>query len=526
MMNLGELAIKTAIRDPGAPALIEPHLGIRRTFGELSERVELLAHLLQDHLGAGHGARIAAFTKNSLECMELYLACALTGTLLFPMNWRQSTSQNSLALQDADPSVVFYDAEFAAEAGALRSAVEQAIWIEWKPGADSEFEDLLRRMAATRGAFAPLPPPSSLLYDPYLAVSTGGTTGIPKCAVHSQFSYGATMINYMAAQRIDENDVFMMLGQFFHVTGYMPIAHLGMGRPVVITNFDADVTVDVIRQENVTGFFCIATMLPRLVASLMSSGLRTPSVRLAGYGGAPMGETVIRNAAELLKTDLMQIWGMSEFGTGTVLGPAAHNRAIRNEHVELLGSCGRAAVLSTIIVRDERGRPVPQDGRTIGELCHYGPNTMLGYWHKEQETSDLVRDGWVHSGDGATWDAEGNVYIVDRLKNMIISGGENIFPAEIEKLLANMPGVAEAAVVGAPDPEWGEIVRAIVVCSPGASIKRDAVISAVESELGSYRKPRIVDFVDALPMTPTGKVDLKELRALPVTDDVVRMPQA
>jgi fatty-acyl-CoA synthase len=132
----------------------------------------------------------------------------------------------------------------------------------------------------------------------------------------------------------------------------------------------------------------------------------------------------------------------------------------------------------------------------------------------------------VYSGDGATWDAEGNVYIVDRLKNMIISGGENIFPAEIEKVLANMPGVAEAAVVGAPDPEWGEVVRAIVVCSPGASIERDAVIAAVESELGSYRKPRIVDFVDALPMTPTGKVDLKELRSLPVTDDFVRLPRA
>jgi long-chain acyl-CoA synthetase len=517
-MNLGELATKTALRDPSAPALIEPHLGITRTFGQLAHRVELLAHLLQDHLRAGRGSRVVVYSRNSVECMELYLACALTGTLLFPTNWRLSTTQAGLALRDADPAVVFYDTEFKAEADVLRPEAPQARWIEWKPGDDSEFEELLRQMDRQRNSFAALPPPDSLLRDPYLAVSTGGTTGIPKSAVHSQFTYGATLINYLAAQRIDENDVFMMLGQFFHVTGYMPIAHLGMGRPVVITNFDADVTIDVIRQENVTGFFCIATMLPRLVGSLMSSGLETPSVRQVGYGGAPMGDTVIRNAATLMSTDLMQIWGMSEFGTGTVLGPEAHRRAFSGENAGLLGSCGRAAILSTIAVRDESGKPVPQDGKTIGELCHRGPNTMLGYWHKDQETADLIRDGWIHSGDGATWDAEGNVYIVDRIKNMIISGGENIFPAEIEKVLANMPGVAEVAVIGAPNADWGEVVRAIVVRSPGAEVGRDAVIEWVVSELGSYRKPRIVDFVDALPMTPTGKVDLKVLRSLPVTD--------
>ena len=518
MTNLGELSVKAARYAPSAPALIEPHLGIARTFGELRDRVELLAHVLQDYLGAGRGERVAVYSRNSLEFIELYLACARTGSVLFPLNWRQSAAQSRLALREAAPTVVFYDTEFKNQIDELRDEAQQASWLGWTPGFDSEFEESLRRADAEHSRFSGLPEPGSLLNDPYLAVSTGGTTGTQKSAVHSQATYLGSLVNYLAAQRINERDVFMMLGPLFHVTGYMVLAHLAMSRPVVITNFDADVTVDVIRQESVSGFFCIATMLPRIVASLSSSGLDTPSVRLVGYGGATMGDSVIRAAATLMSTDLVQIWGMSELGTGTILGPEAHRRAFSGERPELLGSCGRAAFLSSVSVRDEADRPVPQDGRTIGELCHAGPNNMLRYWNREKETSDLIRNGWIYSGDGATWDAEGNVFIVDRIKNMIISGGENIFPAEIEKTLANVDGVSEVAVVGAPHADWGEVVRAVVVRRPGADVTRAALVSAVESAHGSYRKPRIVDFVESLPMTPTGKVDLRVLKAMPVSD--------
>lgn len=518
MINLAEISTKVACREPSAVAVIEPHLGISRTFGQLARRTELMAHLLQDRLAAGNGCRVVVYSRNSVECMELYLACAAVGAILFPLNWRQSSALNLLAIQDAEAAVVFYDSEFASEVAQIKSSLPAMVWIEWTPGGDSEFEELLRREEAEQSSWRPLPSPESLLHQPFIAVSTGGTTGIAKSAVHSQYTYGASMINYLAAQRINETDVFMMLGQFFHVTGYMPLAHLAMGRPVVITNFDADVTIDIIRQESVTTFFCIATMLPRLVSSLLSSGLQTPSVRLVGYGGAPMGEAVIGNAAKLMGTDLVQIWGMTELGTGTVLGPKAHRQALSGERPELLQSCGKAALLSTVSVLDESGNPVPQDGKSAGELCHRGASTMLYYWKKDDETNELIRDGWIHSGDGATWDAEGNIFIVDRLKNMIISGGENIFPAEIEKIIANMDGVAEVAVVGSQHDDWGEVVRAVIARQPGSSLGRAEVIARVEAELGSYRKPRIVDFVDELPMTPTGKVNLKVVRALPLTD--------
>jgi acyl-CoA synthetase (AMP-forming)/AMP-acid ligase II len=516
VLNLAQWTTKTALYTPDAPALIEPHLHITRTFGELRNRTTLLAHALQDTLHAGRGERVAALGRNSLEFVELYIACAASGTLLFPLNWRQATELNFSAIADAAPTVVFFDAEFALEADQLRAAAPDATWIEWSPGSSSQYEDLIAKAAVSASSFEPLPDPASLIHDPYLAVSTGGTTGIPKAAVHSQFTYAANMITYLAAERIDEHDVFMMLGQFFHVTGYMTFAHLCMGRPVVITNFDAPETVRVIVDEGVTGFFCIATMLPRLIEELRNTGTTTPSVRLVGYGGARMGEEVIRSAGELFGADLMQIWGMSEFGTGTILGPEAHRLALSGQQPLLLRSCGNASFVTDIKIIGPDGEPVPADGSTVGELCHFGPNNMLYYWNKPDETAALIHDGWVHSGDGAIWDENGYVYITDRIKNMIISGGENIFPAEIERVIANIAGVAEVSVVGHPDDVWGEIVRAVVVTSPGSAVDAELISKRVEAELGGYRKPRLVTFVAELPMTPTGKVNLAAVRAMPL----------
>jgi acyl-CoA synthetase (AMP-forming)/AMP-acid ligase II len=169
-------------------------------------------------------------------------------------------------------------------------------------------------------------------------------------------------------------------------------------------------------------------------------------------------------------------------------------------------------MLSTVAVLDGDGRPVPRDNRTMGEICHRGPGNMIGYWNRPEETAALLRDGWVHSGDGGTWDEDGYVFIVDRIKSMIISGGENIFPGEIERVLGNHPKIAEVVVVGAPDPEWGEVVKAVVVPAAGSDLTPDEVVRFVERELGSYKKPRIVEFLSALPATPTGKVDRRALR--------------
>jgi len=518
MMNLAELATKTARQSPKAPALIDPVLGLSRSFGELDRRTGMLARALGGGLDAGPGKRVAALARNSLQLFELYLACARSGTLLFPLNWRFSTGQVKEALEDAEPTVVFYEADFRPVIDEIRADARADLkveaWIEWSSGpGDDGYEALLAETGRSATAGLVLPDPATLLDQPYLAISTGGTTGIPKSAVHTQRSYGACALNYLAAARIAEDDVYLMLGQMFHVVGYMPLAYLALGQPVVIvTDFDAPACVEIIGAERVSGFFAIATMLPRLIAATRAAGRPVPSVRQVEYGGAPMGEEVIRDAADTFGADLLQAWGMTELGPGTYLGPESHRRALAGERPELLRSCGRAALLSTVAVLDDDGVPVPQDSVTFGEICHRGPTTMTGYWNKPDETAELLRGGWLHTGDGGTWDGDGHIFIVDRIKSMIISGGENIFPGEIERTLGNHPGIAEVVVVGVRDPEWGEVVKAVVVPAPGASLSEADVARYVEAELGSYKKPRLVEFVAALPVTPTGKVNRKLLQ--------------
>jgi len=512
LINIAELGSKTARYAPHAPALIDAQRGTARTFGQLARRVDVLAMCLVNMFGPGQ--RVAVLSPNCIEMVELYLACAASGSLLFPMNWRFSVAQLAQALQDADPVVVFYDKSYEPAIKELTSVIPARAWVSWESGHDSEYEELLRRVAGPGPIDGPphvstvLPDPQSLLHQPFLAVSTGGTTGIPKSAVHSQHSYAACALNYLGAARVAQTDVYLMLGQLFHVVGYMPLAYLAAGRPVVIANFNAAELVDIIGQERVSGFFAVATMLPQLMGAVRSAGVGLPSIRQVEYGGAPMGEAVIREAAELfVGADLIQAWGMSELGPGTYLGPEDHRKALAGDHPHRLRSCGRSALLSTVAVLDESGRPVPQDTTTVGEICHRGPGNMLGYWNMPEETAELLRDGWVHSGDVGTWDADGYVYVVDRLKSMIICGGENIFPAEVERALSDHPEIAEVAVVSAPDPTWGELVKAMVVRRQGSSLDAAAVTAFAEDRLGSYKKPRIVEFVDALPITPTGKVD-------------------
>lgn len=513
MFNIASMPEMFAARNTTQPALIDPISGITRTFGQLSERTDQLAGALFDVLGVKPGSRVAALSRNSIELMELYLAAARAGALLFPLNWRFSAAQVAEALQDATPTVVFYESEFADVVDEIRTQID-TVWVEWATGKQTEYEDLLARVAPRvdelRKGF---PDPKSLLFEPYLAISTGGTSGIPKSAVHSQYSYGACVIDYHAGSRIAENDVYLMMGQLFHVVGYFAYAYLLRGRPIVVANFQTDGMLDLIRQENVSVFQAIGAMLPRMVAEMEKDGNAPTSVRQIEYGGAPMGVDTIRKAGELFDADLMQNWGMTEFGPGTYLGPEAHRRGLSGEKPELLRSCGNSAMLSTLAVLDpDTGRPVPRDGKTMGELCHRGPNDMLRYWNKPDETADLMRDGWIHTGDGATWDEEGFFYIVDRIKSMIISGGENIFPSEVERCLSDHPEIAEVAVVGTPDEQWGEVVKAVVVRSSGSTLTSEQVSAYVGEKLASYKKPRIVEFLDALPMTPTGKVNRKLLK--------------
>jgi long-chain acyl-CoA synthetase len=247
---------------------------------------------------------------------------------------------------------------------------------------------------------------------------------------------------------------------------------------------------------------------PRLSTTDLSS------LRLIQYGGGPMPENVIRSAIERLRCDLTQGYGQTEGGTMTFLPPSAHTAAMRGENRHRLLSCGREAHLTSVRVVDPTAQEVHRDRTAVGEIVVRSEANMLGYWRRSEETAATLRDGWMWTGDLGTWDDDGFIYVVDRKKEMIISGGENIYPAQVEAAIYQHQAVLECAVVGAPDDTWGESVKAFVVIKPDMTATEAEIIETVRTSLASYMKPRQVTFVESLPKSPTGKILKRELREL------------
>ncbi len=297
-----------------------------------------------------------------------------------------------------------------------------------------------------------------------------------------------------------------------HIPIVLAMNYLTRGRPVVLLTFEPRNTLAVIEQERVSGFLGVTTMLNYLLAVDDLESYDLSSLRIVQYGGGPMGEEVVREALQRLPCDLQQGYGQTEGGTMTFLSPQVHRDAVAGIAPHRLRSCGREALLSTVRVVDEEDRPVARDGGTIGEIVTRSDANMLRYWNRPEETAATLRDGWIHTGDLATWDDDGFVYIKDRKKEMIISGGENIYPAQVENALYRHPAVLEVAVIGVPDDTWGEAVKALVVVKPGMQVTGEELIAVAREQLASYMKPRSVEFVEELPKSPTGKVLKRELR--------------
>jgi acyl-CoA synthetase (AMP-forming)/AMP-acid ligase II len=320
------------------------------------------------------------------------------------------------------------------------------------------------------------------------------------------------MLNQTVAERIVPSDVYMLTGQMFHIPVALAVNYLAHGCPLVLVNFEAREALEVIQRERVSAFLGITTMLNWMMAVDGFDGYDLSSLRNIQYGGGPMPATVVRAALQAFPCTLIQGYGQTEGMTMSFLSQEDHQRAVAGDHVERLRSCGREGFVTSLRVVDEAGRDVPRDGATPGEIVVASPANMQGYWRRPELTAETLRDGWMHTGDIATWDEESYVFIVDRAKDMIISGGENIYSTQVENAIHQHPAVLECAVIGVPDPEWGEVVKAVVVLKPGEHASEQDIVDAARTHLASYQKPRLVEFVDALPKAPTGKILKRELR--------------
>lgn len=507
-MNIGTIPAKIARLDPAREALIDVDSGRRMTFGALDERVRRLSNALMGELSLEKGDRVAILSRNCIEYMEIYYACARVGMIAQPINWRLGEAEMARILADGSPRLVVVSAQYSELIPGLKASSTADNWLSFGEGSDGSYDALINASADNE-------PSESVSIggdDPMLILYTGGTTGESKGALHTHRSLFMGMINQTVAERVVTTDVYMLTGQMFHIPVALAMNYHAHGCAMVLINFDARLALETIEKERVSAFLGITTMLNWMMADEKFAEFDLSSLRNIQYGGGPMPHSVVAAALAAFPCTIIQGYGQTEGMTMSFLSQEDHLRALAGEHPERLASCGREGFITEIRLADPEGNAVPKDGVTPGEVLVRSEANMVGYWQRPDLTANTIRDGWMWTGDIAVWDEEGYVFIVDRAKDMIISGGENIYSTQVEAAIHQHPGVLESAVFGVPDEEWGESVKAVVVMKPGEKATEQEIILAAAQHLASYQKPRSVDFVDSLPKAPTGKILKRQLR--------------
>ena len=507
-MNIGKIPAKTARLSPEREALIDIPNERRMTFGELDERVRRLANAMVNELTLNKGDRVAILSKNCIEYMEIYYACARCGMIAQPLNWRLGEQEMQRILQDGEPTVVLVSDEYRDLQDTLRTSIDTPHWFSFGNDSDGSYNALIER----NGDEEPAVSDSIGDDDPVLILYTGGTTGESKGALHTHHSLYMGMLNQTVAERVVPSDVYMLTGQMFHIPVALAMNYQAHGCPLVLINFEAQLALEVIQQERVSAFLGITTMLNWMMAVENFKSYDLSSLRNIQYGGGPMPRSVVEAALQAFPCTIIQGYGQTEGMTMSFLSQEDHAAAVSGVHPERLASCGREGFVTSIKLVDPDGNTVPRDSETPGEILVQSDANMVGYWQRPDLTEQTLRDGWMWTGDIAVWDSDGYIFIVDRAKDMIISGGENIYSTQVEAAIHQHPAVLESAVFGIPDDQWGEAVKAVVVLKPGESASEQDIIDAAGQHLASYQKPKSVDFVDSLPKAPTGKILKRALR--------------
>ena len=462
------------------------------SYAALDRRAMRLAAGLAER-GLRRGDRLATLTGTSPDHVATFFACTRLGVALQPISWRLAPVEIAYQLADAEPRLLLVAAEHEELAHATRSAVEIARIGDPTLEASGDVEDVARDD------------------DPLLLVYTSGTTGKPKGALLSHANCFWTNVSLDRTASLREDDVVLQVLPQFHVGGWnvQPLLAWWKGATVVLEpTFDAGRTLRLIEQERVTSMMGVPATYLFLAQEPGFAAADLSSLRLAVVGGAPMPESLLSTWLER-GVEIVQGYGLTEAAPNVLCLPPedAHRK---------LGFAGKPYPHVDVALRNpESGRPVVGVG--TGELVVRGPNVFSGYWRNPDATAAAFADGWLLTGDVAERDEEGFYRIVGRIKDMVISGGENVYPAEIEGVLHDHADVVEAAVVGVPDERWGEACVAFVVLRDGASTTEDALLAHCRERLARFKVPRSLSFVDMLPRSSMGKVLKDELRATAVT---------
>lgn len=504
-MNCAYLLDRLADLCPDSPAIVGD--SAVRTWRQTRERVARLAGGLRA-LGVQTGDRVAVLAPNHPDYLEAYLALAWLGAAVVPLNTRLAAPELRFQLEDAGARLWLVDGSLLARADEVAPGVERLVIGDGAEAAGGSGRSLPALAAAGPALEDPVTlPPGHMLGIFY----TGGTTGLPRGVILTHENMLANSLHVAAAVGYAQSDIHLHAAPIFHLAdlGATWALMLSGGAHAFLPRFSPEAFLETVERQRITTTLLAPVMLTAVVRCPEVEGRDLRSWRLLHYGGAPIAEETLARAAALLPCGLLQGYGQTEATQMVCLmTPADHRAAVARP--ALLRSCGRPVPGVQVRVADERGRAVGP-GET-GEVILRGPTVMEGYWKRPAETAEALRGGWLHTGDLATVDADGFVYLLDRKKDMIISGGENVYSVEVENALASHPAVLEAAVIAVPDDTWGERVHAVVVLAPGRSATPEELERHCRARIGGYKVPRSVEFRDALPRTPAGKVQKAALR--------------
>ncbi len=515
-MGLNELLPKAVRLYPEKEAVVCGDL--RMNYRELAARVWRLAQGLLD-LGIERKDRVAVLQENTHEFLEAYFAAAHLGIILVSLNHRLSAKELAGILNDSESRMLIAQGAFYEKAKDLRQSVptlEKIIWTRTDAhvlnGENIEYEGLLKNHPDQ-------PPPAPAISDDDVAhlYYTSGTTGRPKGVMLTHNNVKSHALGTIAELHLTDRDRWFHVAPLFHLAdawATFAITWVG-GKHVLVPSFDAEVVCHLIQEEKITLSNLIPTMLNMMVNHSDVGKFDYASLRVVLSGGAPIAPETVRKIVEAFGCDYIQTYGMTETSPYLTLSILKdHLKTLSTEEqLNFKAKTGREFIGVSLRVVDEEGNDVAMDEKQVGEIIVKGDTVTPGYWRLPDETEKAIRDGWLYTGDLAVMDAERYVNIVDRKKDMILTGGENVYSSEVENVLYTHPHVLEAAVIGVPDPHWGEAVKACVVLKEGCSVTEEEIITYCRKDLAGYKTPKSVDFLEALPKTGSGKIYKKGLRS-------------
>ncbi len=503
-MDLSDWINSRAVLTPDKPAILFEDGAI--SYAQLAEQIDIYAQVLAAQLGIQHGDRVAYLGLNSPELITLLFACARVGAILLPLNWRLAAPEHAQLLQHARPVVLFAEAEFTAHIDTVRDQFESVSLVVF-----AETHETWPCFAALELASRDQPVlmrPDTLSEDDGLVLCyTSGTTGAPKGALLSKNALYWNAKNSVHMHDMTEQDTVLTLLPMFHVGGLniqsMPAFYAG-ATVVIHKRFDVDLFYKALEQQQVTLTLVVPTILLAIMADPRWEKHPSNDLRLISIGSTVVPASMVSAVCDW-GVPLIQVYGSTETGPIAAYTPPAD--AARKP-----ASTGKIAAHCEIMLVDEKGDEVVVNEK--GEILVRGPNVMSEYWGDVVATREAFTGRWFHTGDIGHFDEEGFLYVDGRIKDMIISGGENIYPALIENLLIGCDEIEEIAVVGRPDDYWGEMAVAVVVAKKGCSINAEQVLAYCSGRIASYSCPREVIIVDQLPRNAMGKVLKKDVRQL------------